>query len=82
MGCSACASRAKSREYGVSNRLLQGCEAIRDRLIKLKKLAYSKYKIEKNKLYYQDYLELSKLIRERACPEVYIVEAYEIEYLK
>ena len=79
MGCNSCQKRAQ-RTF--QQKVSQGCQGVRERLVKIKKAVYARYRITKDKTFYQDYLIISKKIRDRECTEQHVLEAYELEYLK
>lgn len=76
MACSVCGSkRSEARKSNVIT-------GTRERLIKLKKVVYAKYRLSKDSEHFDVYMQLTGYIRSKAYPEEYVIQAYEQEYYR
>lgn len=74
MSCSVCGSkRSETRKSTVIT-------GTRERLIKLKKAVYAKYRLSKESEHFDIYMQLTGYIRSKSYPEEYVIQAYEQEY--
>lgn len=71
-----------SKKTTTVNKSSTGCKSLRSRLQVVKKKAYARYKLENNTEDYDVYRQISTdLANLSYCPEMYVVVAYETEYL-
>lgn len=76
--CTACKSKTSNNFKNTSN---SNCKGLRKRLITIKKKAYARYKLQKDESDYHVYRQVTlNLANYSYCPELYVVEVYEIEY--